>query len=794
MPSCAHTGWRANKNLLRIRKIRFMVKADPKLVPQPSDLRCGTSNAPTAGVSDSVVFLSGQSMNNQKTENRMGDFWGGLAAMLVALPSAIAFGVIIFTPLGSAYIVFGAVAGILGATALGLVASGLGGTDRLITAPCAPAAAVLSALTLQLTQQNVQPEMVVLMLTVVALFCGALQILFGVIGLGRLIKYMPFPVVSGYMSGVGLIIIISQAPRFLGVPGGKHFLEAVASPHLWKMPAIAVGLVTVAVMLLAPKITKVVPAAILALISGVVTYLGFAFIDPGLFRLTGNPLVIGPMNVSGTQMVQAVVERWQAMGSLDFARLSSLVFPALTLAVLLSIDTLKTCVVLDSLTRSRHNSNRELIAQGCGNLASAAAGGIPGAGTMGATLVNISSGALSRRSGLIEGVLALVAFLLLGKVIAWVPVAALAGILIVVGARMFDRNSLRLLKSRSTILDFFVIVAVVIVAETVSLIAASAVGIVLAIVLFLREQVGGTVIRRKLYGNQVFSHRVRLSAEREILEEHGARTIIFQLQGSLFFGTADQMYSRIQPELANADYVILDLRRVHSIDVTATHTIEILQDILNEQGGLLLFSHLPSKAPSGQDMHLYFDQAGIAKPERTTRTFDHTHDALEWVEDRILAEHHLQYANQQSLELAEIDLFRGRKQDTLADIEACVEKRSYKTGDMIFRRGEIGGDLYLIRRGSVRIMLPLRHRSEHHVATFSRGDFFGEVAFLDGDARSADAMAFADTEVFVFSRQRFDKLSEEHKKAAIHILEGIATTLARRLRNSNAELLTLKEE
>jgi SulP family sulfate permease len=714
--------------------------------------------------------------------------------MLVALPSAIAFGVIIFSPLGSAYLVFGAVAGMLGTTALGLVASTFGGTSRLITAPCAPAAAVLSALTLQLTHKNVPAEVVLLMLVVVALLCGGLQILFGVIRLGRLIKYMPFPVVSGYLSGVGLIIILSQTPKLLGVPGGKHFIEAISSPHLWKWQGIIVGAVTIAVMLLAPKITKAVPAAIAALVSGVLTYFGVAFFDRSLLELANNTIVIGPMNVSTAEMVQSVVGRWHALGSLELSQLSVLIFPALTLAVLLSIDTLKTCVVLDAVTRSRHNSNRELIGQGLGNLASAAVGGIPGAGTMGATLVNISSGARTRRSGIIEGVLALVAFLLLGKVIAWVPIAALAGILIVVGVRMFDRQSLRLLKSRSTILDFLVIVAVVVVAESVSLIAASGVGIVLAVMLFVREQIGGSVVRRKLYGNEAFSHRVRLPAERDILEEHGARTVIFELQGSLFFGTADQMYSRIEPELKTSDYVILDMRRVQSIDVTAMHMLEILQDILIERARTLIFSHLPSKTPSGQDMHHFFGQEGLVKPEQPVTTFDHLHDALEWVEDRILAEHHIQHADQQPLELREINLFSGRKAETLVELETCMEKRSFKTGEMVFNRGDDGGELFLIRRGAVRIMLPLSRRSEHHVATFSRGDFFGEVSFLDGGKRSADAMAFTDTDVFVLSRERFDGLSEAHKRTAIKLLEGIATSLAMRLRNSNAELLALKEE
>src|SRR5512141_254086 len=170
-----------------------------------------------------------------------GDFWGGLAAMLVALPSAIAFGVTIYAPLGASYASQGAIAGILGTMALGVVAAGFGGTRRLISAPCAPAVAVLSAFAIELTQRGVPPGSALVLMAVVALLCGLLQIGFGVIGLGKLIKYMPYPVVSGYLSGVGLIIIISQVPKFLGTPKGMHFWEALRSPAAWNWNGVIVG-------------------------------------------------------------------------------------------------------------------------------------------------------------------------------------------------------------------------------------------------------------------------------------------------------------------------------------------------------------------------------------------------------------------------------------------------------------------------------------------------------------------------------------------------------------------------
>ena len=310
-----------------------------------------------------------------------GDFWGGLAAMLVALPSAIAFGVAIYSPLGASYVAQGALAGILGVTALGLIAPALGGTNRLITAPCAPAAAVLSAFAIEFMYGGGSVESALLMVSMLGLLAGLLQIFFGTIRLGQLIKYMPYPVVSGYLSGVGLIIIASQVPKFLGAPKGAHFWESLAAPELWK---------------------------------------------------------------------------WQSM---------------------------------------------------------------------------------------------------------------------VVGVCMIGRSSFHYLRQRSTILDFAVIAVVVATALTVSLIAASGVGIVLAVLLFIREQIGGTIVRRKVYCNQVFSKHVRTHEEMEILVARGERGVVVELQGSLFFGTTNQLYSALEPELKTQDYVILDMRRVQSVDVTAAHML-----------------------------------------------------------------------------------------------------------------------------------------------------------------------------------------------------------------------------
>ena len=721
-----------------------------------------------------------------------GDFWGGLAAMLVALPSAIAFGVTIYSPLGASHAAQGALAGTLGATALGLIAPALGGTQRLITAPCAPAAAVLAAFALEFLREGGDVATAVLMLSLLGFAAGLLQVLFGTVRLGKLIEYMPYPVVSGYLSGVGLYIIAGQVPKLLGVPKGMHFWESLGAHRDWQWQGIVVGIATAAAMLLAPRVTKRVPAAILGLLAGVAAYFGLGVFDASLLTLDGNALVVGALGGSDGGFADAFATRWHAMGDVGLEQVRAIAMPALTLAVLLSIDTLKTCVVLDALTRSRHDSNRELIGQGLGNVASAVIGGIPGAGTMGATLVNISSGARNRLSGVVEGVLALAAFLVLGTLISWVPVAALAAILIVIGVRMIDRHSFNFLRQRSTMLDFAVIAAVIVTALTVSLIAASGVGIVLAIMLFVREQIGGAIVRRKSYGHENFSKRVRTHEEMEILTERGSRAVIVELQGSIFFGTVNQLYKALEPELKNRDFVILDMRRVQTVDVTAAHMLDQIKDMLAERQGYLIFSQLPQNLPSGRDMQQYFDQVGLVRPESPVRVFGELDEALEWVEDRILEDAYCELNEQQALDLHELELFSGRKPETLAALDAVMEKRSYAAGATIFRRGDTGDELFLIRRGAVRIMLPLTSTQSHHLGTFGRGAFFGEMTFLDGDPRSADAVAFTDAELYVLSRKAFDGFADEHKKLALGLMEGLASVLASRLRYTNAELRMLE--
>ncbi|ADL56860.1 SulP family inorganic anion transporter [Gallionella capsiferriformans] len=717
-----------------------------------------------------------------------GDFWGGLASTLVALPAAVAFGVTIYSAISPQYAVFGALAGILGATALGLIASTFGGTDRLISAPCAPAAAVLSAFAIELVNQGVAPASIVLMLTVLGILTGLIQILIGFLGVGRLIRYIPYTVVSGYLSGVGLIIIGSQIPRFVGTSANTAWWRAAVNPALWDTRSIAIGAATVLVALLAPKITKAIPSTILGITAGIIAYFVLANTDATMMTLTDNPLVLGSLGASSEGYIGTIIGRWYDIGELKLSQVAALFGSALTLAALLSIDTLKTCVVIDQMTRTRHDPNRELFAQGLANIASSAIGGIPGAGIMGPTMVNLSSGAQTRVSGIIEGLLVLIVALVLSNFIAWIPVATLAGILIVIGLRMIDTKPLNFLESRATVFDFAVVAVVIGFALTVGLIAASAAGVALSILLFLREQVGGSVIRHKTFVSQRSSTWYRPEAEMRLIAQKGDKAVIFELQGSLFFGTTYELYSVLEAEIKTRDYIILDLRRVLSVDITAAHMLNQVRDMMRDRGMPLLMSNVREHLPNGNNLLEFFKQTELIDATDAVRVFQTIESAIEWVEHKLIGDIELPVETEVALNLQEMNLFQGRKVETLTDLEARMEQRTVKAGDSIYSIGDQERELYLIRRGVVRILAPIGgSRQLHHIATFGRGDFFGGLAFLDDHARGDNAIAHTDIDLFVLPLEQFNQLAEDHKKLAFLLITAISRTLAHRLRHADGE-------
>ena len=724
----------------------------------------------------------------------VGDIRGGTAAMLVGLPSAIAYGLMSYAPLGSQYSGMAALGSIIGTVAFSLVVPIFRGTKGLISVPSAAAAAVISVFVAELMKGGHVPIQVIpVYITLLTIVSGLIQLGFGNFGGGKFIKYIPYPVITGYLNGVAVLLLLGQLPKLLGLSKGVTLLKGCWNPAAWNPYSLVIGGATISAMLVSRKITKKVPAVVIALGFGILVYLLLAAFNPALFDLKNNPLVIGEIAPSPGEIVRTLHSRYVLMPLVDVDSMIGLIVPGVTLALLLSITTLNTCVVLDGLTFSNHDPRRELMIQGFGNIVAGLTGGIPGSGIMTATMENINNGAKTRTSTFFFGLIMLITVLGVGRYISWIPVPALAGILIVVGIRMIDFKIISMLKNRSTILDFSVIMAVVVAAANLDLIKAAGVGIAMAIFLFLREQMGVSVIRRKVFGNQVFSKKIRVAQERKVLEERGEKTVIIELQGQLFFGTTDQLFSKLEPYYAEKKYIILDMRRIQSVDYTAANMLKKIVARIKEKDGILVFTSVPLTLPTGQNVREYLQNLGLTESS-FLKYFDDLDAALLWIEDEILlAEGSSIYSNDKVLDLQELELFEGFNEEAVSTLHECTVTKAYRANEQIFKGGDASDEIYFVRKGNVKIVLSLNDGKQFHLLTIGMGGVFGEMAFIDKITRSADAISVDDTVLYALSRDKFNQVTVRHPHVSGLVFERLALLIANRLRQSNRELKVFQE-
>ncbi|MBN2625975.1 MAG: SLC26A/SulP transporter family protein, partial [Spirochaetales bacterium] len=596
-------------------------------------------------------------------------------------------------------------------------------------------------------------------------------------------------------TGVGLLIFIGQIPKWLAVPEGTRLFAALMTPSLWDRDSIIIGTATILAMIFIPRFFKAIPAVIVALAMGVAAYFALALFQPSLRTLSGNTLVIGEVQAGPAQVWEAIKLHWSpASVKAAFGNLSLYTVPVLTLAVLLSIDALKTCVVLDVLTGERHNSNRVLIGQGVGNGAASLFGGVPGAGTMGPSLINFTSGARTSRSGVFMGLISLVTLFALGPLISWIPLASLSGVLIVVGIRMMDFKAFRLLKNRSTLFDFLVIMAVVVAAVTKDLIIAAGVGIAMAIILFLREQIRFSVIRRTYDATRVHSKRQRLHDEMKALEEQGSRIVVFELQGQLFFGTADQLYTELEPSLSTARFVILDMQHVLAIDYTAVNVLRQIHNRLKKNRATLVLSQVSAGLAGHRDIGEYLEELNFREDGSSLIYIADLDTALERTENIFLEEiGALAPSDDKPLKAEKFEFFSAFPKEAVKPIVDIMESVRFVKGNMLFRKGDVSKEMYFIRKGIVKIVLPIEGSGiSHHLATFSRGDFLGEMAFLDKAPRSADAVCAEDTEFYILKRKAFRSLLAVHPEMGTLFYAYLARTISDRLRLNHAEIQALE--
>ena len=496
-------------------------------------------------------------LNHISTNNIKGDLFGGVTAAVIALPMALAFGV----ASGA-----GAAAGLWGAVLVGLFAALFGGTPSLISEPTGPMTVVMTAVIASLSAAD--PENGLAMAFTVVMLAGVFQIVFGLLKLGRYVTQMPYAVISGFMSGIGLILIILQLGPFLGqaIPKGGVMGTLSALPQLIqnaRQPEVILAVITLAILWFTPAaIKKIAPPQLIALIAG--TVLSLTLLSAGAGGGGGGEEIrrIGEI-ASGFPQLR--------MPYFELGLASKMLIDAAVLGMLGCIDALLTAVVADSITRTQHDSNKELIGQGLGNIASGLFGGIAGAGATMGTVVNIQAGGRSALSGISRAVILMVVILAFTGVAAQIPQAVLAGIALKVGVDIVDWSFLKR-AHRISISGALIMYLVIALTVLVDLIAAVGIGVFIANILTI-DKMSALQSKRVKSISTGDGDLLIPDDEKALLDQGKGKVLLFQLNGAMIFGVAKAI-GREHNAIGDVKAVVFDLTEVSHLGVTAARAVE----------------------------------------------------------------------------------------------------------------------------------------------------------------------------------------------------------------------------
>ncbi|NBF39420.1 MAG: STAS domain-containing protein [Spirochaetes bacterium] len=493
-----------------------------------------------------------------KPRNLRAELTGGLTTAIVSLPMALAFGV----ASGA-----GPQAGLYGAIIVGLLAAVFGGTSTLISEPTGPMTVIMTAVVTRLIAAN--PEQGLAMAFTVVMVAGAFQIIFGLLRLGRYITMMPYSVISGFMSGIGLLLIITQIGPLLGHPapaggalGAVRALPGLIAGMEWR-EAVLSGAALLLLFLVPGRLRRYAPPQLLVLVLG--SAAGLLAFGPAAIRTIGEI----PMGLP-----RLVVPTFTA------AQATQIVVDGVVLGLLGCIDSLLTAMIADSLTREQHDSNRELIGQGIGNLVSGLAGGLPGAGATMGTVVNIQTGARSPFSAVVRALILLVVVLAVAPLLEAVPMAVLAAITVKVGFDILDWSFLgraHHISRTATIIMYGVLLLTVF----VDLIVAVAAGVFVANVLTI-ERLSNLPSTRVRTIDPSGDPVVVNDEEKALLEAGGGRVVLFHLSGPMIFGVAQAIAREHAAVESHAQVVVIDLAEVSILGTTVALALEnVIRDALH---------------------------------------------------------------------------------------------------------------------------------------------------------------------------------------------------------------------
>ena len=742
-------------------------------------------------------------MLNFSLKNLKGDIPGGVTSAITSLPSSLAYGLVAFSPLGAEYAGFGIQAGLYSAIVAGFFTAVFGGTRIMVSGPKAPETVIFASTLTQLlavsSSTGTTEEVIFLAITscfLMVVLAGFMQILLGVFGIGRLTKFIPYPVIAGFMNGSAILIMKSQVWDFTGIQRDESFLLFLKNLSRLQPLTVTIAFITLLTMLFSSRFTQKIPGSILGLATGTILYQ--ILISTGFHQHLSTTIEAIPIRAPTPDYLIHFIDlfRREALWS----SIVTLLPGAFGIAILGTITALLSSHVISEISGTRADSNRELIGQGIGKIASALFGGIPATGTLSRSLANFNAGGRTRLSVLITSISLLLIILVLSPVMALIPKAAIAGVLFALAINAFDKQSFTLLlsalkkdevKLSTHLVDLLIILSVTLVTVFLNLVTAVGFGVGISILIFI-VKMSKSIIRKIHFGSSIRSKKTRNREMIETLIKYGNQIAIIELEGSLFFGSADVLSSKID-ELARNDvkYFILDMKRISDIDSTGSNILARLYHTQNSNGLRLAISYVKSQ---GKIWSFLKETTDLLDSSDNHGVFAETDLALECFEDLILNEILITDNKNNEISMEKFPFTQDLNNEEIEILFACLKRFEFKKGDLVFSQGDNSNTLYFITKGSVDITINIDDKGNKiRVSTIPTGTFFGEIALLDNTPRSANVEACEDLITYVLTREDFEILKTTHANISIALLTNISQLFAARLRAANRMISELEK-
>jgi sulfate permease, SulP family len=726
--------------------------------------------------------------------SRRGDIVGGLVSAGVAIPLAMGYGMFAFIALGNEYFPDGALAGLVTAVLVGFACVALGDKSSNLYAPRVTTTFFIGILLYNLAHSEVRAAglgVIIAVIFSIILLAGAFQALFGLLRLGSLIKHTPQPVMAGFQNAAALLLVLVQLGNIGGFDKSTSFMEALKHASGAKPLSIAIAVAVVVVMWNSRRFLPKVPPLLVGLGVGTVLYYACGLAGFGL--QLGSTIGSGLFNSYKLPNFPQFGELARHPGL--FSLLPTIVGGALALAIIASIDALLCAKLLANPGEPKSDGDRLLLRLGAGNVIAAGFGGITGGLNLGPSRDNKDFGGRTPLSALVNASALLITLAVLFPVLSFLPCVAVSAVIVVIALQHFDPWSLRLAGQwraasaghrRKLLLDLVVVLVVMALSVLIDIVLAVFIGVAIAALLFMMRM-SRSVIRRVYRGAAVRSRKQRPLPEMQALTQSGAAILVMELQGALFFGSAETVAGEIAAQMAqDTRYVILDLRRITEIDSTGSQILQEIDADLASHGKRLLLSVAQPSVPAE-----VLADSGVAAALTRERIFRDLDRAIERAEDELLQPR--QAAEDAELPLEEVGVLAGFDPAELKQVEKHLTRATYEAGRVIFREGDPGSELYIIARGTASAFLRQAGERDIRLVTFAAGTVFGELAVLDAGARSASVTADNELVCYVLTTQGFAALSERSPAVAIKLLANLASRLSQRLRDANRTIQQLEE-